>query len=107
MPKADDETLHKRFLKAKEAWEERQRENRSRQRRAKAQTDARRRAVIGEMVLAHVQENPHEHERLMKRLDAFLENPKDRALFDLSPKSAAPVSPAPDDQPFLVESSHP
>ncbi len=92
MPKIDDETLRQRYEKAKAEWDERQKENRARQRREKAQADARRRTIIGEMVLHHVQENPHEHDRLMKRLDAFLKDPGDRALFDLPPRSEAPAS---------------
>ena len=64
------------------------------------------RSIIGSMVLHHVQENPHEHERLMKRLDAYLKDAKDRALFDLSPLAAAPSSLAPDNQPSLVDSSN-
>ena len=76
MPKVDDETLRKRFEKAKEAWDERQKANRARQRREKALADARRKTVIGEMVLAHVQDKPHERERLMKNLDAYLRTPE-------------------------------
>ena len=107
MPKIDDETLHQRYQKAKEAWDERQKANRARQRREKAQADARCRTIIGGMVLHHVQDNPHERERLMKSLDAFLDDAKDRALFDLSPKPAAPSSPAPNDQLSPEEPSHP
>lgn len=102
MPRVSDETLRKRLQDAKEAWDERQKANRSRQRRAKAQADARRRAVIGDMVLSHVQNNPHEHDRLMKRLDAYLKDTNDRALFDLPPRPEAPASPAPHDQPSTV-----
>ena len=103
MPKLDDETLRQRFLKAKEAWEERQKENRSRQRREKVQKDARRRDIIGGMVLVRVQDNPHERERLMKSLDAYLKDAKDRTLFDLPPKPDASDSASPDDQPSLVD----
>ena len=71
MLKVDDETLRQRFLKAKEAWDERQKENRTKQRREKAHADAKRKTISGEMVLHHVQENPHEHERLMTRLDVI------------------------------------
>lgn len=107
MPKIDDETLRKRFEKAKSDWDERQKANRSRQRREKAQSDARRRDLIGGMVLDHVQDNPHERERLMKSLDAYLKNPKDRALFDLPPKPDASDSASPDDQPSLVDTPRP
>ena len=106
MPKVDDETLRKRLEKAKADWDERQKANRARQRREKAQADVRRRVIIGDMVLDQVQDNPHERERLMKSLDARLEDPKDRALFDLKPMAVAPASPASDDQPSLVESSN-
>ena len=92
MPKIDDETLRKRYEQAKSDWDERQKENRARQRREKAQADARRRTLIGEMVLRRVEQNPHEHERLMTGLDSFLEDARDRVLFDLSPRSEAPAS---------------
>ena len=102
MPKLDDETLRQRFEKAKPAWSERQKANRSRQRREKALADARRETLIGKMILNHVQDNPPEHDRLMKRLDAFLDDPKDRSLFDLPPKSSTPDSTASEDLPTLV-----
>ena len=103
MPKVDDETLRKRYEQAKEAWDERQKENRVRQRREKAQADARRRTLIGEMVLHQVQENPHEHERLIKRLDVFLKAPDDRALFDLPPKVNGPASAPPSESLSPIE----
>jgi len=102
MPKIDDETLRKRFEKAKEAWDERQKANRAKQRLEKAQADARRRDIIGGMVLEHVQDNPLERERLMKSLDVHIKNPKDRSLFDLPPKTAASDSAASEDLPTLV-----
>lgn len=106
MPKVDDETLRQRFLKAKEAWDERQKANRIRKRQEKAQEDLRRRVIIGDMVLDHVQDNPHEHERLMKSLDARLTDPKDRALFDLDPSPEEPSHSALEDHPSLVDSSN-
>ena len=76
MPKVDDETLKQRFEQAKEAWDERQKENRARKRREKAQADARRRTLIGDMVLDHVQTNPHEHDRLMTPPGRLPEGPQ-------------------------------
>ena len=102
MPKVDDETLRKRFLKAKEAWDERQKTNRARQRREKAEADARRRNLIGDMVLARVQDNPHERERLIKSLDAHLTDPSDRALFDLDTSPEASAHSASEDHSSLV-----
>lgn len=105
MPPVDDETLRKRYLKAKEAWDERQKKNRAKQRREKAQADARRETLIGKMILNHLQTHPHQHERLMSQLDTFLDNARDRALFDLPPKPAASDSDAPDDAPPLAYKS--
>jgi len=102
MPKVDDETLRKRFEKAKADWAERQKANRAQKRREKAQADARRKTLIGDMVLAHVKDNPPEHDRLMKRLDVYLKDPKDRSLLDLPPKPAASDSAAPENLPTLV-----
>ena len=107
MPKIDDETLRQRYEKAKADWDERQKENRARQRREKAQADARRKTIIGEMVLHHVQQNPHERERLMTRLDSFLEDARDRALFDLSPKLEPPASAPPAAPPFPTNTPRP
>lgn len=95
MPKVDDDTLRQRYEKAKTDWEERQKANRARRRREKVQADARRATLIGQMVLNHVQQNPHEHDRLMTRLDGYLKDTKDRALFDLSPRTEAPATAAP------------
>ena len=107
MPKVDDDTLRQRYEKAKTDWEERQKANRARRRREKVQADARRKTIIGEMVLDHVQDNPHEHDRLMSRLDGYLKDPKDRALFDLPPRTEAPATAALTDPPSAAEPSHP
>ena len=107
MPKIDDETLRQRYEKAKADWDERQKENHARQRREKAQANARRKTIIGEMVLHHVQENPHEHDRLMTRLDVFVKNAKDRALFDLPSKLEAPASATPTEPPPPVDMPRP
>lgn len=106
MPKIDDDTLRQRYEKAKTDWEERQKANRARRRREKLQADARRKTIIGAMVLDHVQDNPHEHDRLMTRLDGYLKDPRDRALFDLPPRTEAPAAAAPTDPPSPAEPSH-
>ena len=106
MPKIDDDTLRQRYEKAKTDWEERQKANRARRRREKLQADARRKTIIGAMVLDHVQDNPHEHDRLMTRLDGYLKDPRDRALFDLPPRTEAPAAAAPTDPPSAAEPSH-
>ena len=89
MAKIDETKLIEQFQKAKKALDGFRKQERARQRREKAQADARRKTLIGEMVLQHVQTNPHEHDRLMSRLDSYLEAPKDRALFDLPPRPNA------------------
>ena len=99
MPKVDDDTLRQRYEKAKTDWEKRQKANRAKRRREKVQADARRRTLIGQMVLDRVQENPHENDRLMTRLDGYLKDPKDRALFDLPPRTEAPASTVSTDPP--------
>ena len=107
MPKVDDDTLRQRYEQAKEAWEERQKANRARRRREQVQADARRKTLIGQMVLDHVQDNPHERDRLMTRLDGYLEDTRDRVLFDLPPRTEAPATDAPTDPPSAAEPSHP
>ena len=54
------------------------------------------------MILHNVQDNQLQKDRLMSQLNAFLEDPKDRALFDLSPKTTASDSAAPENLPTLV-----
>ena len=107
MPKVDDDTLRQRYEKAKSEWDERQKENRAKRRREKLQADARRKTLIGQMVLEHVQDNPHERDRLMTRLDGYLKDPRDRALFDLPPRTETPASTVPTDPPSAAEPSHP
>lgn len=107
MPKVDDDILRQRYEKAKADWEERQKANRTKRRREKLQADARRKTIIGAMVLDHVQDNPHERDRLMTRLDGYLKDTKDRALFDLPPRTEAPAAVAAADPPSAAESSHP
>ena len=48
-------------------------------------TDARRKILIGAMVLSHVDQKPESNENLLRDLDEFLERDRDRALFDLPP----------------------
>ena len=96
MAKVDEASLIEQFNKAKKALDKFRKEERARQRCEKAQADARRKAIVGEMVLDYVQTNPHEHERLMARLDDYLTDDRDRTLFDLPSKEDAPAS-APQD----------
>ena len=90
MPKVDDETLRQRYQQAKEAWDKRQKENRARQRREKAQSEAQRDALIVKLVKHQIQADPSKQERLIAQMDAFLEGDKERALFDLPPKTRRP-----------------
>ena len=107
MAKVDEAKLIEQFNKAKNALDGFRKQERARQRREKAQTDARRKAIIGEMVLHHVQTNPHEHDRLMARLDGYLKDANDRALFDLPSRTDMPASAVPTEQPSLTEPSRP
>ena len=107
MPKVDDEVLRQRFLKAKEAWDERQKVNRARRRREKAQADTLRDSLIARLVWHEVDGDQHKYDRLMSKLDAFLEDDKHRALFNLSPRAAAPASAVPTGPPSSVDSPRP
>ena len=95
MPKIDDEALRQRYLKAKEAWDERQKANRIRHRREKAQADALRDSLLAKMVWHEVNGDQHKMDRLMAKMDAFLDDDKHRALFNLPPKPAVPSSAVP------------
>lgn len=105
MPRVSDETLRKRLQDAKKAWDERQKANRARQRREKAQADTLRDSLIAKMVWHEVGDDQHKLDRLMAKLDAFLDDDKHRALFDLPPRATAPDHPAPEGQPSLVDPS--
>ena len=104
MAKVDEAKLIEQFNKAKQALDGFRKQERARQRREKAHADARRKAIVGEMVLEYVQTNPHEHDRLMARLDAYVKDDRDRALFDLPSKDTASTSAAQNGQPDLAES---
>ena len=88
MAKADIEQVRKRFEAAKARLQELQKAENDRQRKEKKKGDARRKTLIGELILHLVKTNQHQHDRLMAQLDAFLVNDKDRALFDLPSKKA-------------------
>ena len=49
-------------------------------------TDARRKILIGAMVLSHVDQKPESNANLLRDLDEFLERDRDRELFDLAPR---------------------
>ena len=106
MPRVSDETLQKRLQAAQDAWTERQKENRARLRREKAQADAMRDSLLAQMVWHEVGDDQHKIDRLMAKLDAFLDDDTHRALFNLPPRSTAPVPPAPEGQPSLVDPSN-
>ena len=106
MPRVSDETLQKRLQAAQEAWAERQKANRARQRREKAQADALRDSLLAKLVWHEVGGDQHKLDRLMAKLDAFLDDDKHRALFDLPPRSEAPESPASEGHPSLVDTAN-
>lgn len=47
--------------------------------------DTRRKVLVGAMMLEHMAFNSETKANVMKKLDAFLTRPDDRALFDLPP----------------------
>ena len=49
-------------------------------------TDTRRKILVGAVMLKLADQHPETKEFILKHLDAFLEHPRDRALFDLPPK---------------------
>ena len=46
-----------------------------------------RKILIGAMMLKLADQNPKNKDFMLPNLDAFLEHPRDRELFDLPPKS--------------------
>ena len=92
MAKVNEAQLVERFNKAKEALDEFRKERRAKHRREKAQADDMRERLAGRMILKHVQTNPHHHDRFIAQMDAFLEDPKHRALFDLPSRNDTPTS---------------
>ena len=55
--------------------------------------DARRKILVGSMVLAQVERGEWPRERLLEKLDAHLTRNHDRALFELAPcEESAPAS---------------
>ena len=111
----DDEARRQRYemvkARVKEIFEERRKQKRARQRHEraladarrktlvgeKALADARRKTLIGEMVLDHTQADAHDHGLLIDCMNSYLEDPKDRALFGLPPRTDTPASDIPAD----------
>ena len=52
--------------------------------------DARRKILVGSLVLAMVERGEWPRERLLEKLDGYLTRDHDRALFDLAPAQPAP-----------------
>ena len=57
-------------------------------------TDTRRKILVGAMMLKLADQYPKTKDFMLRHLDDFLEHPRDRALFDLSPspKNDGPVN---------------
>ena len=53
--------------------------------------DTHRKILIGAMVLDQVQRGEWPQERLQVAMDKFLEKDRDRAVFDLPPRSSSPA----------------
>lgn len=62
-----------------------------------AACDARRRMIVGTVLLAHAQTQPELDDYLMALLDHFLEEDQDRALFGLAPREIPLVYVDPDE----------
>ena len=56
-------------------------------------TDTRRKILVGAMMLKLSDQHPETKDFMLKHLDAFLEHPRDRELFDLTPKENADGNP--------------
>ena len=52
--------------------------------------DTRRKVLVGAMMLGHMEKSDVMKDSIMTKLDAYLTRPDDRALFGLSPLTAAP-----------------
>ena len=81
--KAAQKQLEDAQLKNKAVLEKQIRIAQTRASSLQRKTDARRKILIGAMVLSHVDQKPESQERLLRDLDEFLERDRDRALFDL------------------------
>ena len=55
----------------------------------KEKSDTRRKILVGAMLLKLSDRHPETKEFMLKHLDAFLEHPRDRDLFDLPPKEGS------------------
>ena len=68
-------------------------QKRAEERRIERQQNARRRDLLGGMMLELMESGEWPKERILSRLDQYLEREGDRALFDLSPRPTQGASP--------------
>ena len=86
MKKSDDELIAE--LKAKEEQYRNRREKVERRKKEqKRREDTRRKILVGAERLSRSERAPEERTALLEVMDAFLAKPKDRALFDLPPRT--------------------
>ena len=53
-------------------------------------TDTRRKILVGAMMLKLADQHPENKDFILKHLDEFLDHPRDRDLFDLTPRPHPP-----------------
>ena len=85
MAKVDGEKLRERYEKARVDYREHLKQERARRKKKKVRDDTERKIVVGEMVLSLIESGEWPRERIMARLDTYLSDNRQRALFDLPP----------------------
>ena len=84
--KQERETLQSELDARKTKLNARTRRVRSRLSARERKTDTHRKILVGAMMLRLADQHPETKDFMLKQLDAFLEHPRDRALFDLAPR---------------------
>ena len=90
MVKIDGDKLKERYEKARTEYQEHLKRERAKRKKLKAREDTERKIVVGEIVLSLVESGEWPRERIMARLDTYLSDNRQRALFDLPPRDETP-----------------
>lgn len=67
-------------------YQEHLKRERAKRKKLRAKADTERKIVIGEMVLSLIESGEWPRERIMSRLDTYLDDNRQRALFGLTPR---------------------
>ena len=90
MAKVDGEKLKERYEKARADYQDHLKRERAKRKKLKVREETERKIVVGDMVLSLIASGEWPRERIIARLDTYLSDNRQRALFDLPPHNVIP-----------------